>query len=388
MQPLSIAMRTPERIAVSRLTLTNFRCYGALRLECDGRPVALAGHNGAGKTNLLEALSFFAPGRGIRRARLEEVVRRDAAVGSAWAAAATVSAPGGDAEIGTGLATEGGPARRVVRINGAPASGQAALGEWVSMIWLTPEMDRLFTDSASARRRFLDRLVLGFDPGHAERLGAYERAMRERNRLLRDMGARGADPAWLNALEDCMAEAGVAAAAARVDVVERLGAAAALGVGPFPGASLALVGEVEAAIAGGPALNAEDGFRAQLRECRAIDAEAGRTTRGIHLSDLEVTRSADGFAAASCSTGEQKALLISIVLADARLQSLDRGTVPMLLLDEIAAHLDEERRAALFDEICALGAQAWMTGTDAVLFAPLGDRAARFRVENATVTPC
>lgn len=386
MQPLSIVSETPVRIAVSRLTLADFRCYRALRLECDSRPVVLTGQNGAGKTNLLEALSFFVPGRGLRRARLDAVTRRDAD-GAVWAVSATVSGSLGETELGTGLTTEGGGSRRVVRVNGATAPGQAALGEWVSAIWLTPEMDRLFTDNASERRRFLDRLVLGFDPSHAERLGDYERAMRDRNRLLRDQGLR-ADPAWLDALEDRMAGAGVAVAAARADVVARLGGAVALGIGPFPGAALALEGEVERTLDTVPALDAEDGFRARLRESRAVDAEAGRTTSGIHLSDLRVSRVSDGLAAALCSTGEQKALLISIVLANARLQSLDRGTVPMLLLDEIAAHLDAERRTALFDEICGLGAQAWMTGTDAAMFAALGDRASHFHVDNATVSAC
>lgn len=377
------------KTAVMKLALTDFRCYPALSLNTDARPVVLAGPNGAGKTNLLEALSFLVPGRGLRRARLDEIGRRDAGPAgqsAAWAVAATVSGAFGDAEIGTGL-TEGGPGRRVVRINGATASGQAALGEWVTALWLTPEMERLFTDGAGARRRFLDRLVLGFDSAHAARLGDYERAMQERNRLLRDRGAHGADPSWLGALEERMAESGTAVAAVRADLVARLDAAVGLGVGPFPAARLAIAGEVEEWVTQSPALEAEDRFRAALAERRRVDAEAGRTTFGPHRSDLAVTRLADGIAAAQCSTGEQKALLISIVLADARLQSIERGTVPLLLLDEIAAHLDVARRSALFDEICGLDAQAWMTGTDDDLFAPLGDRAARFRVENATVTP-
>ena len=378
------------KTAVTRLALSDFRCYAALSLETDTRPVVLVGPNGAGKTNLLEALSFLVPGRGLRRARLDEVGRRDASGAddaAIWAVSATVSGAFGDAEIGTGLTRDGGARRRVVRINGATASGQAALGEWVTALWLTPEMERLFTDGAGARRRFLDRLVLGFDAAHASRLSTYDRAMQERNRLLRDRGATGSDPAWLGALEQRMAESGTAAAAARADLVARLDAAVALGVGPFPAASLAIAGDVEAWVAESPALEAEDRFRAALAERRRIDAEAGRTTFGPHRSDLAVTRLADGIAAAQCSTGEQKALLISIVLADARLQSIESGTVPLLLLDEIAAHLDAERRTALFDEICGLDAQAWMTGTDEALFSSLGDRAARFRVENATVMP-
>ena len=386
MHPLPIAPETTAKTAVTKLTLNDFRCYAALAVETDARPVVLSGPNGAGKTNLLEALSFLVPGRGLRRARLDEVGRRDAAPGAAWAVASTVTCAFGDAEIGTGLARDGA-GRRIVRINGATASSQAALGEWVSAIWLTPEMERLFNDGAGPRRRFLDRLVLGFDPAHAGRMGDYERAMQERNRLLKDRGARGADSTWLDALEQRMAERGTAVAAARADLVARLDVAAGLGAGPFPAARLAIAGEVEDWVAHGPALEAEDRLRSTLASHRAIDAEAGRTTVGPHRSDLAVTRLADGAAAGQCSTGEQKALLISIVLANARLQSIERGAVPLLLLDEIAAHLDVERRAALFDEICGLGAQAWMTGTDDALFAPLGDRAARFRVEDATVRP-
>jgi DNA replication and repair protein RecF len=384
-QPLTLPSETAARIAVRRLSLTDFRCYPSLGVETDGRPVALFGPNGAGKTNLLEALSFLVPGRGLRRARLDDATRRTPggeAAATGWAVWAAATGSLGEVEIGTGLVQDGGTGRRTVRINGAPAQSQTALGEWIAALWLTPEMERLFADGASSRRRFLDRLVLGFDPAHAERTAAYDRAMQDRDR-----GAQGADAAWLDALETRMAENGVAVAVARNDLVARLGAAVALGVGPFPAAALALEGEVEGWASDGPALRAEDRFRDELARRRAIDAEAGRTTVGVHRSDLAVRRLADGIPAAQCSTGEQKALLISLILANARLMSIERGIVPMLLLDEIAAHLDPARRTALFDEICALDAQAWMTGTDAALFEPLGERAMRFRVENAALAP-
>lgn len=385
--PLPIEPQTAAKVAVSRLALTDFRCYGAARLETDDRPVVLTGSNGAGKTNLLEALSFLVPGRGLRRARLDEVTRHAAGPATGrWAVSAVVTGSFGETEIGTGMQRDGQATRRIVRINGANAAGPVALAEWTSALWLTPEMDRLFTDAASSRRRFLDRLVLGCDPAHAQRLNDYGRAMQERNRLLRARGVRGADPAWLDGLEQRMAETGVAVAAARVDLVSRLGAALTLGIGPFPAARLVVEGEVEQWMAEMSALQAEDRFRDRLGRARAIDAEAGRATAGTHRSDLIVTRHADGAAASSCSTGEQKALLISVILAEARLQAFERGTVPLLLLDEIAAHLDADRRAALFDEICALNAQAWMTGTDEALFEPLADRGQHFRVDAASVT--
>jgi DNA replication and repair protein RecF len=248
-------------------------------------------------------------------------------------------------------------------------------------------MDRLFQEGASGRRRFLDRLVYGFDPGHASRLADYEQAMRERGRLLRD-GYRGdaeTQGTWLAALEGRMAEFGVAVAAARRETLGRLAAVCAVSLGPFPAARLALEGDVEGWLDAAPALATEDRFRARLAECRRIDAEAGRATVGPHRSDLAVFHVAKNTPARLCSTGEQKALLVRIVLANARLQTVERGIVPLLLLDELAAHLDEERRASLFDELDSLGAQAWMTGTDAADFAALGTRAQWFRVENARV---
>lgn len=385
---------SPVRSAVVKLSLTDFRSYASLKLDCDIRPAVLTGPNGAGKTNLLEAISFLLPGRGLRRARLTDVTRSDAGDvlpgGIRWAVAATLDTATGPTEIGTGFeATDDGEdgGRRVSRMNGAPARSQSALGEVFAAVWLVPEMDRLFMEGASARRRFLDRLVAAFDAAHTTRLNDYEQAMRERTRLLRDdkTGLRSADTGWVAALEKRMAESGVALAAARRAFVQRLAAACELGIGPFPAAGVSLVGDAEQWLDSRSALEAEDLFRDALAASRAADREAGRALAGPHRSDIEVVHLQKCRPAAGCSTGEQKALLISIVLAHARLVSLDRGAAPLLLMDEIAAHLDSDRRSALFDEICAVGAQAWMTGTDRELFEAFGDRAQFFRVDSATV---
>jgi len=359
--------------------------------------VVLTGENGAGKTNLLEAVSFLVPGTGLRGARLSDVARRAPgdpldAEPRPWAVAAIIEAGDGPVDIGTGLAPDGAAgaqARRTVRIDGETARGQAALGERLTALWLTPDMQRLFGDGPSARRRFLDRLVFAYDPAHSGRVKGYENAMRERARLLRQAEATGrrADPAWLAALESTMVERGVAVAAARAELVARLNPACALGVGPFPAARLSLAGELEDWLTAMPAVEAEDRYRAALAGGRARDAETGTTGCGPHRSDLEVLHLGRNAPAAQCSTGEQKALLISIVLADARLQTLEAGRVPLLLLDEVAAHLDGARRAALFEEIAALGAQAWLTGTDAAVFAPLGAAAQFFTVAEATISP-
>jgi DNA replication and repair protein RecF len=381
-------------LAVRRIVLTDFRCYRRAELTAPAAPVVLYGANGAGKTNLLEAISFLAPGRGLRRARMAEIERRRAEgepAGPGWAIFATLDTPEGERGIGTGRDPAGrGPDRapdddsdrRVVRIDGAAAKGQSALAELVTLLWLTPEMDRLFDGGRSERRRFLDRIVLGFVPDHARNLAGYEQAMRERNRLLKEGRF---DEAWLGALEQGMAEAGVAVAAARRQVVGRLAIAAEAALGPFPIPDLALAGDTEAELADGPALAAEDALRRRLAESRRADAEAGRALAGPHRSDLVVQHRAKAMPAALCSTGEQKALLVALILAAARLLKLQRGAAPLLLLDEIAAHLDAERRAALFDEIEALGAQAWMTGTDAELFAALGGRAAFVNVADGSL---
>lgn len=379
-------------LALRRIALSDFRCYRRAEIAVPAKPVVLFGPNGAGKTNLLEAISLLAPGRGLRRARIGEIERRlplGDAQGPGWAVFATLDTPAGERAIGTGRDPDRVPGdeaadRRVVRIDGAPAKGQAALADLVHLLWLTPEMDRLFADGASERRRFLDRIVLGFVPDHARNLAGYEQAMRERNRLLKD-GRR--DETWLGALEQTMAETGVAVAAARRQVVGRLAIAAESALGPFPVPDLALAGETEAELGAGPALAAEEALRRRLAAARGADAEAGRALSGPHKSDLAVGHRAKAMPAALCSTGEQKALLVALVLAAARLLKLQRGAAPLLLLDEIAAHLDAERRAALFDEIAALGAQAWMTGTDAGLFAALGGRAAFFAVGEGALHP-
>ncbi len=375
-------------LAVRRIALSDFRSYRRAEIAAPAAPVVLYGANGAGKTNLLEAISFLAPGRGLRRARLAEIERRrpaGEAAGPGWAIFAMLDTPEGGRSIGTGRDPDRAPDddsdRRIVRIDGAAAKGQAALADLVQVLWLTPEMDRLFDNGRSERRRFLDRIVYGFVPDHARNLAAYEQAMRERNRLLKDGRF---DETWLGALEQSMAEAGVAVAAARRQVVGRLAIAAEAALGPFPIPDLALAGDTEAELADGPALAAEDALRRRLAEGRRADAEAGRALAGPHRSDLVVHHRAKSMPAALCSTGEQKALLVALILAAARLLKLQRGAAPLLLLDEIAAHLDAERRAALFDEIEALGAQAWMTGTDAELFAALGGRAAFVNVAPGT----
>jgi DNA replication and repair protein RecF len=377
------------RVFIQRLTLTEFRNYARLRLDSAPGAVVLTGVNGAGKTNLLEAISFLAPGRGLRGVKLKDVGRQGQAA-STWGVAATVCGPDGLTEIGTGL-TPAAPERRSVQINGQPAKGGAAIARQLGVVWLTPAMDRLFLDGPASRRKFLDRLVTSFDADQAGRIAAYDHAHRQRSRLLRDgLG----DAAWFAALEDTMARHGVALAAARADLVARLSRALIASVGPFPAASLRLVGTVDTWLAEMPAIDAEDKVRASLWDERRGILGAGA---GPHRSDLGVAMIApslsghphpsDGQPAALCSTGEQKALLISIVLAHARLQREKRGAAPVLLLDEIAAHLDAGRRAALFAELDRLNTQAWMTGTDAGLFTDVSESAQFFNVDHGAVTP-
>jgi len=349
-----------SRLAVTRLKLTNFRSYGFGEIAVSGGSVVLAGPNGAGKTNVLDAISLLSPGRGLRGAKLAEHTRKGpvASEETLWAVAATVSRGETEHEIGTGLTLAS--ASRQVRLNGAPAQSSADLGDIVQLIWLTPAMDRLFIESAGGRRRFLDRLVLGFDAGHARAATRYETAMRERARLLK-YGPR--DPAWLDGLENEMAEAGIQIAQARATTVEKLSGALAEreGAGAFPAASLNLTDALH--------LSSADDMRAAFASGRMRDAEAGRTLTGPHTTDLHVRHTLKRTDARDCSTGEQKALLISIMLADAReLARAREGLAPILLLDEIAAHLDAVRRTALFEEIHSLAAQAWMTGTDLSLF--------------------
>ena len=375
-------------LAVTRLALTNFRSYASAELSTSGRCIVLAGPNGAGKTNLLDAISLLAPGKGLRGATLAEHTRKGPSAHGAphWAVSATVKRADHNYEIGTGLSAAASATSRQVRLNGAPAQSSADLGELIQMAWLTPAMDRLFIEGASGRRRFLDRLTLGFDVGHAKQFVRYEQAMRERSRLLK-FGPR--DPSWLDGLEKQMAENGVAIAVSRARTVERLNEALheRSAAGAFPCARLAMRGETDSVIAerADDDQSAED-MRARLEQGRIRDAESGRTGFGPHLSDLEVRHTEKRADARECSTGEQKALLISIVLAHARqLSHISHGLAPILLLDEIVAHLDAVRRSALFDEILALGAQAWMTGTDPQMFNPLKDKADLFEVADSQV---
>lgn len=360
-----------HRVFLRELKLTDFRNYARVSLPLDSRHVVLTGENGAGKTNLMEAVSFLSPGRGLRRAALADVARVGAASG--FAVFADIEGMEGDVEIGTG--TEGGdegPVRRL-RINGTSAKSVDELTDHLRVLWLTPAMDGLFTGPSADRRRFLDRLVLSLDPAHGRRAGDFERAMRGRNRLL----AEGRfDPAWLSGVERQMASLGVAMALARQEMLGLLTTlvhAQDLSTA-FPSASLALSGFLDGELIA-PAIDLEDRYAAMLEEGRYRDAAAGRTLEGPHRSDLLVRHREKDMEAERCSTGEQKALLVGLVLAHARLVANMTGHAPILLLDEIAAHLDEGRRAALFDRIDALGGQAFMTGTDKSMFSALGDRA-------------
>ena len=380
-----------HRFAVKRLTLTDFRNYRNLRLDTPAGMLVFTGDNGVGKTNLLEAVSFLVPGRGLRRSKLSDIAWREGKTGgNAWAVTARLETPKGPCDVGTGLELQTGGdtggnsgERRAVKIDGETQRSQSALSGSMSAHWLTPQMDRLFQEGSSARRRFLDRMVFGWDSAHAGRVTAYEQAMRQRMKLLRD--DRSTDSAWLSALEETMALKGIAVAVARLDVAARLSLAAKDGWGPFPGVDVAVQGDLEGWLAEGPALVAEDKFRASLETNRAGDRRSGRTRSGPQRSDLIVKHRPKELDAALCSTGEQKALLTGLVLANARTRAAEEGGVPVLLLDEVAAHLDEERRTALFDALFDLGCQAWLTGTDTILFEPLRGRADFFTVDAGSI---
>ena len=353
-------------MAVTRLSLSDFRNHADRRFEVGTGFVVLTGENGAGKTNVLEAVSLLTPGRGLRGASLDAMARSDGPGGFAVAARLD-----GGTELGVGTLAAA-PERRQVRVNGAPATA-GALAERLAVLWLTPAMDRLFAEGASARRRFLDRLVLALEPGHATHAARYEAATRARNKLLAE--PEGADAAWLAALEAGMAEHGAALAAARDRTVTALGERlAAQPEGPFARAGLALTGWTP-----DPADSARALAQA-LRTGRARDAAAGRTLAGPHRTDLAVTHLGKNVPAELCSTGEQKALLLWIVLAHADLVAEARGARPILLLDEVAAHLDPQRRQALFDRLAPSGGQVWMTGTEDAPFAGLPS-ATRLRIE-------
>ena len=373
-----------EQVHISRLVLSDFRNYASVALELKPGLVVFTGDNGAGKTNLLEAISFLTPGRGLRRAAYEDVAREGAEDG--FAVHARLQGPFGTCEIGTGTGRVAGvDSGRRIRINGANVRAAEDLLEWLRVTWLTPSMDALFTGPAGDRRRFLDRLVLATDPGQGQRVLDYEKAMRGRNRLLVEGGR---DAAWFDAIEAQMAESGTAIAAARVEMVRLLSAMVDRlpDTGPFPHADLAIAGTVEDLLARKSALDAEEAFRALLVENRWKDRAAARTLEGPHRSDLLVRHRQKAMAAELCSTGEQKALLIGIMLSHARLCGEVSGAVPVLLLDEVAAHLDASRRGALFEILEGLGCQAFMTGTDPVLFDSIAGRAQMLSVAGGAVT--
>lgn len=359
---------------VRSLQLHAFRNYRDVVLSDlrDGF-VVLTGPNGAGKTNILEAVSLLGPGRGLRNAKIAELHNRGMDVHTPWSIASVVDTPVGEVKIGTGCREE----RRVCRVNGVDLKAQADLSEYLSCVWLTPQMDGLFLDAAGERRRFFDRLVYAFDPAHAGRVTRYESAMSQRSKLLKGQRDDGiaADPQWLSSLEATMAETGVAISAARLQGLQSLTAHLGniLDDTGFPASHIVLAGGVEEALHNAPALQVEDKIRERLEHSRRMDAEQGGASVGPHRTDLQVAYADRNMPAAQCSTGEQKALLTGIILAHAVRTHELRDAAPILLLDEIAAHLDEKRRASLFGLLRSLKAQVFITGTDAAIFANLHD---------------
>lgn len=370
-----------QTLAICRLDLSDFRCYRQLRLTLDSRPVVLTGENGAGKTNLLESLSFLAPGRGLRHASAGDVARFGSENGPAWAIAAQLAKNEDRWSIGIGRDGDG---RRQVHLNGSPGTS-ADIAQLLTVLWLTPAMDRLFIDGASGRRRFMDRLTLGQDSQHGRRVAAYERAMRERMVLLRNESTP--DPRWLDGLEEEMARHGARIAQARHAAMTALDQQCRTGVDnspasgrPFPTAHLLTTGLAEEHCIHHDESATAAWLRQKFRDNRTADQAAGTTTFGPHKSDLSVRHGDKDRAAEDCSTGEQKAVLVSIILAQARLRQRQTGYAPLLLLDEIAAHLDQRRREALFAILLDLGSQCWMTGTDRSMFDPLQGSAQFIRV--------
>jgi DNA replication and repair protein RecF len=376
----------PESARIRRLTLTNFRNYHAASLAVEAGPVVLVGPNGAGKTNLIEAISFLAPGRGLRRATVEEVAFSEG--DGSWAVSAEVEGALGLATLGTGveaLPAEDTLPQRQCRVDREPVP-VAAFADHLRVIWLTPAMDGLFTGAASERRRFLDRLVQAVDADHAGRVTALQRSLRSRNRLLENPRP---DPHWLDAIEHETAELAVAVAALRVETMRRLQAALAAPRSwgaAFPAAAVALQGWMEEALADRPAVEVEDRYRSLLKENRPRDAQAGRTLEGPHLTDLGVRYAAKNIPAAAASTGEQKALLIGLVLAHAGLVGNMTNMAPVILLDEVIAHLDPNRRAALYEAIAQLGSQVWMTGADPAAFAEIAARVEVFAINAGQIS--
>ena len=375
--------------AVSRLTLTDYRNYERLRLEPPSGLIALVGANGAGKTNLLEAISLLAPGRGLRGAEFSSLGRRQANVadGQAWAVSARVVGPLGECQLGSAWSASaevGGPSSRAILIDGQLQKSSGNLANLLRIVWLTPQLDRLFSGPTSERRRYLDRMVLLFDAAHGSRINAFEKLMRERNALLQQTRI---DQQWATSLEKQMAESAIAISAARLQAVTNLGRYLDDEnlPGPFPWSSLSVMGEIETLVTTLPALAAEDHYRNLLREGRSQDRAAGRTLAGPHRSDLKVQHGPKGIAAAEGSTGEQKALLIGLALAQAQAIRSVAGAAPVMLLDEIAAHLDKARREALFGLLQDLRLQVWMTGTEPELFHGAHGSGMVYHVENGSL---
>lgn len=366
---------------LTRLALTQFRSYAALTWRPASRIAVITGPNGSGKTNLLEAVSLLVPGRGLRNARLPELPRQAPDAPGTWGVAARLRRDDDDTDLATGSAPDGGSDRRVFRLNGAAPRSQAEVAATMAAVWLTPQMDRLFQEGASGRRRFLDRLAWALEPSHAREVSAYETAMASRNRLL----ATGADPLWLAGTEDSMARHAVAATAARATLVAQLNATPP--PGPFPAARLHLLDPIADRLADAPALAVEDWLRAQLHANRGADAAAGSAQLGAHRADMALSDAATGLPASLASTGQQKALLIGVVLAHAALIAQARGAAPTLLLDEPAVHLDAGRREALWAALAASDAQVMLTGTDPEPFAPLRGVAEGLQTGDGTIRP-
>lgn len=371
------------QLRINRLRLTNFRSYSSLDLETDAPVQVLVGPNGAGKTNILEALSLLTPGRGMRRATLAELSRRTPQTEpTEWAIHAQTDGLLGPVSLGTGIQN----GKRVVRIDGETASGPGALAQHLSALWLTPTMDRLFIEGSAGRRRFLDRLVFGLSPAHGPLSTTYEKALRDRSQLLKD---RSTDTQWLDTLEATMAQTGTQVAQGRLTTIQQLqDTIDATPDSLFPKATMTLKGYMEEALANGMTPEvAQADFVSELKSSRGRDAETGGAALGPHKSDLLVHHAEHGQAADQCSTGEQKALLVTLVLANASTQMQARQAAPLLLLDEVAAHIDADRRAALFHQVTTLGGQVWLTGTDRAFFHALEGIAQFHSVSESAIVP-